>query len=142
MDTADAEPDLEALQDRLRTALRDPLEEQWNDVFGQWTDASPAERAAVRTEVSDLRDRLLEELLDLGSVERLHRALALQYVAVKGRWMTLTTRLQDQASRTGDPDRALLYRTASVGLLLQALDPLLDGEHLADLGDVLAEPLQ
>lgn len=140
MDTADSE--LEALRDRIQTALRDPLEEQWTEVFEQWTSALPAERRAVRTEVSDLRDRLLDGLLDLGSVERLHRTLALRYVEVKGRWMVLNTRIQDQASQKGRADEALLYRAVGVGLILQALDPLLDREHLEDVGDVLAEPLE
>ncbi|MFB6099345.1 MAG: hypothetical protein ABEK84_09600 [Salinibacter sp.] len=126
---------------RIETALRETVEEQWEEVLDQWSGAAGAERRAVRTYVSDLRDRLLDSLLTIDSIEELKRGLAVGYVEVKCHWTMLNTRIQHQTTQDGRPAEPLLYRATCVSLIVQVLEPLLSREHVENLTEFLAEPL-
>ena len=132
---------LEALQDRVETALRDPLEEQWDEVLGQWSGAAPADREAVRTHVTELRDRVLDGLLAIDTLDELKRGLAIGYVEMKCHWTMLNTRIQQQTAQSGRPEEPLIYRATCVSLIVQALEPLLSREYVEGVADFLAEPL-
>lgn len=140
-ESRDAGSQGEAFRERVETALGEGLEEQWDAVLAQWSGAGPSDRKAVRSFVLDLRDRVLDSLQQSDAREDFNRGLALQYLAVKSRWVLLSTRLQEQAQRAQGADEALFYRTTCVGLLLQALDPHLDPDELDALADRLGEPL-
>lgn len=131
----------DALRDRIETALRDPLEEQWDEVLGQWSGAAPSDREAVRSDVAELRDRILESLLTINSLEELKRGLAIGYAEMKCHWTMLNTRIQHQTAETGRPEEPLIYRATCVSLLVQALEPLLSREYVEGIADFLAEPL-
>jgi hypothetical protein len=137
---ADADSDLETLQNRIETALRESLEEQWEEVLGQWSGAAPPDRKAVRAYVSGLRDRVLESLLSIGSIEELKRGLAIGYAEMKCHWTMLNTRIQHQTAQNGRPDEPLIYRATCVSLIVQALEPLLNREYVESIADFLAEP--
>lgn len=132
---------LETLRDRIEATLRDPLEEQWTEVLNQWADGTPSERRAVRTSVSRLRDRLLDSLRALRSLEDLERGLALGYVEVKCHWTRLNTQIQHQTAQGDQFAESLLYRAACVSLIVQALDPLLTRESVEGAANVLVESL-
>jgi len=136
-----ADPTLDDLQERTETALRDALEEQWDEVLGQWEGASPADRKSVRTYVAELRDRILDSLQAIDSVDELRRCLAVGYVEMKCHWTMLNTRIQHQTAQNGRPEEPLIYRATCVSLIVQALEPLLSRKHVEGLADFLAEPL-
>lgn len=136
----DGNAELGSLHDRIETALRDSLEEQWEEVLDQWSGAAPSARRAVWSYVAGLRNRVLEHLLALDSLEELNRGLAIAFVEMKCHWMMLNERLQRQTTQNGRPEE-LLYRTTCVSLIVQALEPLLSRESVEGLADVLAEPL-
>lgn len=141
---AEKSPDaaeFEALQSRIQSALRDSLEEQWTEVLSQWSGVEAAQRNAVRTYVADLRDRILNSLLAVDSIEALRRGLAVGYVEMKCHWTMLNTQIQHQTARDGRPEEPLIYRATCVSLIVQALEPLLSREYVEGLADFLAEPL-
>ncbi|WP_263786015.1 hypothetical protein [Salinibacter grassmerensis] len=131
----------EGLKQRVETALRDPLEEQWDEVLGQWKEASSSERQAVRQYATELRDRILDSLLAADTADELRRGLALGYAEMKCHWTMLNTRIQHQTAQTGRPEEPLIYRATCVSLIVQTLEPLLSREHVEDLASFLAEPL-
>lgn len=133
--------ELEALRDRIETALRDPLEEQWDEVLGQWSGATSSDREAVRTYVAELRDRVLESLMSIDSLEEVRRGLAIGYLEMKCHWTMLNTRIQHQTAQSGRPEEPLIYRATCVSLIVQALEPLLSREYVDGIADFLAEPL-
>ena len=136
-----ADPTLDDLRERTETALRDSLEAQWDEVLEQWSGASPADRQAVRRDVAKLRDRILDSLLSIDTVDELRRCLAVGYVEMKCHWTMLNTRIQHQTAQNGRPDEPLIYRATCVSLIVQALEPLLSQKHVEGLTDFLAEPL-
>jgi len=131
----------ENLKQRVETALRDPLEEQWDEVLGQWSGASSSERQAVRRYVTELRDRVLDSLLAADTADELKRGLALGYAEMKCHWTMLNTRIQHQTAQNGRPDEPLIYRATCVSLIVQTLEPFLSREHVENLASFLAEPL-
>jgi len=133
--------ELGAFRDRVEAALRDPLEEQWDEVLGQWSGAAPSDREAVRTYVAELRDRVLESLLAIDSLDEFKRGLAIGYVEMKCHWTMLNTRIQQQTAQSGRPEEPLIYRATCVSLIVQALEPLLNREYVEGVADFLAEPL-
>lgn len=139
---ADTEWELEPLREQVEAALRHPLDEQWDEVLEQWSGAAPSERKAVRSYVSGLRNRLLDALLEIEALDEFKRGVAIQYVEVKCHWTMLNTQIQYQTAREGRPDEALIYRATCVSLILQALEPFLSREHVADLADFLVEPIR
>ena len=136
-----ADPTLDDLRERTETALRDSLEAQWDEVLEQWSGVSPADRQAVRRDVAKLRDRILDSLLSIDTVDELRRCLAVGYVEMKCHWTMLNTRIQHQTAQNGRPDEPLIYRATCVSLIVQALEPLLSQKHVEGLTDFLAEPL-
>jgi hypothetical protein len=140
-ESVEVESQLDALHDRIETALRDSLDEQWAEVLGQWDGASDRQREAVRTSVSDLRDRVLDSLLSIESPEEIERGLAVGYVEMKCHWTMLNTQIQHQTAHNGRPDEELIYRATCVSLIVQALEPLLTRERVENLAGFLAEPL-
>ncbi len=140
-ESADVNSNVETLRDRIETALREPLEEQWEEVLEQWSSAAPSDRKAVRTYVSGLRNRVLESLLAIDSLEELKRGLAIGYVEMKCHWTMLNTRIQHQTAQNGRPAEPLVYRATCVSLIVQALEPLLSREYVKGLADFLAQPL-
>jgi len=139
--TAGANSSLNDLRGRIEAVLRDPLEEQWDEVLAQWSGAGPSERQAVRTYVAELRDRVLDSLLAIDTLDELRRCLAIGYVEMKCHWTMLNTRIQHQTAQNGRPDEPLIYRATCVSLIVQALEPLLSRDHVEGLADFLAEPL-
>jgi len=139
--TAGANSSLKDLRGRIEAVLRDPLEEQWDEVLAQWSGAGPSERQAVRTYVAELRDRVLDSLLAIDTLDELRRCLAIGYVEMKCHWTMLNTRIQHQTAQNGRPDEPLIYRATCVSLIVQALEPLLSRDHVERLADFLAEPL-
>ncbi|MFB6273886.1 MAG: hypothetical protein ABEL51_13430 [Salinibacter sp.] len=132
---------VEVLRHRIEVALQESLEEEWTEVLDQWTGASPDERRAVRSYVTGFRDRMLDSLLTIDSLEELKRGLAIAYVEVKCHWTMLNTKIQQQTAANGRPDEPLIYRATCVSLIVQALEPLLDQEYVEGLADFLVEPL-
>lgn len=140
-ESTDVDSEFEKLKQRVRTDLRDPLEEQWTEVLEQWPEASPSERQAVRQYVTELRDRVLNSLLAADTDDELKRGLALGYIEMKCHWTMLNTRIQHQTVRNGRPDEPLIYRATCVSLIVQTLEPLLSREHVQNLASFLTEPL-
>ena len=132
---------LEMFRTRIETALRDSLDEQWEEVLGQWSGAAPPDRKAVRSYVSGLRDRILDSLLSINSLDELKRGLAIGYVEMKCHWTMLNTQIQHQTAQNGRPAEPLVYRATCVSLIVQALEPLLSREHVENIAESLAEPL-
>jgi hypothetical protein len=95
----------------------------------------------VRRDVAKLRDRILDSLLSIDTVDELRRCLAVGYVEMKCHWTMLNTRIQHQTAQNGRPDEPLIYRATCVSLIVQALEPLLSRKHVEGLADFLAEPL-
>lgn len=139
---ADTDDSIQALHDRIEEALLGALDDQWDEVLGEWIEATPSERKAVRAYVSGLRNRMLRALLDIDTEEELERGLATQYIEVKCHWTMLNTQIQHQTARSGEPDEDLIYRATCVSLIVQNLEPLLSQEHVDRLTSFLAEPLQ
>lgn len=137
----DAESKVETLRHHVEAALQESLEEQWTAVLDQWSEAGGDERQAVRSYARGLRDRMLDSLLTIDSVEELKRGLAIAYVEMKCHWTMLNTRIQHQTAANGRPAEPLIYRATCVSLIVQALEPLLDREYVEDLADFLAESL-
>ena len=132
---------LEALRERVETALRDPLEEEWDEVLEQWAGAAPSDREAVRAHVVERRDQVLDSLRAIDSLDEFKRGLAIGYVEVKCHWTMLNTRIQHQTAQSGRPEEPLIYRATCVSLIVQALEPLLSREYVEGIADFLAEPL-
>jgi len=132
---------MQRLRERIRTALRDRLEEQWDEVLEQWTAAAPSDRQAVRRYVAELRDRVVEPLLSIDSVNEMKRGLAAGYVEMKSHWTMLNMRIQHQTAQTGRPEESLIYRATCVSLIVQALEPLLTQEHVDNFVAFLSEPM-
>ena len=132
---------VEGLHRRVETTLRESLESEWAEVLTQWSGASPDERQAVQSYVTGLRDRLLDTLLTIDSQEELRRGLAIAYVEMKCHWTMLNTKIQHQTAENGRPAEPLIYRATCVSLIVQALEPLLEREHVEVMADFLAEPL-
>lgn len=137
----DVESKVEALRHHVEAALQESLEEQWATVLDQWSEATSDQREAVRSYVAGLRDRMLDSLLTIDSVDELKRGLAIAYVEMKCHWTMLNTKIQHQTAANGRPAEPLIYRATCVSLIVQALEPLLDREYVEDLSDFLAEPL-
>ena len=140
-ESTSADPTFEGLRHRIETDLCDSLEEDWDEVLGQWAGAAPSERQAVRRHVTGLRDRVLHSLLAAETLDGLKRGLALGYAEMKCHWTMLNTRIQHQTAQNGRPDEALIYRATCVSLIVQALEPLLSRRDVEDLAAFLAEPL-
>jgi len=138
----DTDDSVQALHDRIEEALRGGIDDQWDEVLAEWTEAVPSERKAVRAYVSGLRNRMLRALLDIDTEDELERALATQYIEVKCHWTMLNTQIQHQTARSGEPDQNLIYRATCVSLIIQNLEPLLSQERIDNLTAFLAEPLQ
>lgn len=137
-----ADASVEDLHDEIEAALRGALDDLWEEVLDQWTEAVPADRKAVRTYVSGLRNRMLRVLLSIDTEEDLRRALATQYVEAKAHWMMLNMQIQHQTARAEDVEPALLYRATCVSLIVQQLEPLLRSEHVERISSFLAEPME
>lgn len=140
-ESTEAGSTVERLRARIETALRETLEEQWEEVLGQWSGAAPSDRKAVRADVVEHRDRVLDGLLAIDSLEELKRGLAIGYVEMKCHWTMLNTRIQYQTAQSGRPEESLIYRAACVSLIVQALEPLPSREYVEHITDFLAEPL-
>lgn len=138
---ADVESELETLRNRVEAALGTSLDEQWDEVLGQWEEASPADRDEVRAQARALRDRLLDSLRAIGSLEELKRGLAIGYIEMKCHWTMLNTRIQQQTAQHGRPKEPLIYRATCVSLIVQGLEPLLNREYVEGVADLLADPL-
>lgn len=138
---AGADSKVEVLHSRVKTALQDPLEEQWKEVLDQWSGAETSEREAVWAYAANLRDRILDALLAAGSLDALKRRLAVGYVEMKCHWTMLNTQIQHQTAQNGRPEEPIIYRATCVSLIVQALEPLLSREYVEGLADFLAEPL-
>ncbi len=132
---------MERLRERIQTALRDPLEEEWDEVLGQWSSAAPSERKAVRSDVTELRDRVLDPLLRIDTLGGLKRGLAVGYIEMKCHWTMLNIRIQHQTAQSGRPEESLIYRATCVSLIVQALEPLLTRKYVDNLASALAEPM-
>lgn len=132
---------VEDLHSRTKAALRESLEEQWEEVLDQWSGGEASERKAVWTYVSNLRERVLDSLLAIDSLEALKRGLAIGYVEMKCHWTMLNTQIQHQTVQNGRPAEPLLYRATCVSLIVQVLEPLVSREYVEGLVDLLAEPL-
>ncbi len=137
-----ADASVEDIHDEIEAALRGALDDQWDEVLDQWGEAAPADRKAVRTYVSGLRNRMLRALLAIDTEEDLHRALATQYVEAKAHWTMLNMQIQHQTARAEDVEPPLLYRATCVSLIVQQLEPLLRPEHVDRISSFLAEPLE
>mgnify|MGYP000202698431 CR=1 FL=1 len=140
-ESTEANSKLETLRGRIKSALQGSLEEQWDEVLGEWRGASPPDRADVRTQVAALRDRILDGLLAIESFEELKRGLAIGYIEMKCRWTMLNTQIQQQTAQEGRPDEPLIYRATCVSLIVQALEPLLSREYVENVANLLADPL-
>lgn len=137
----DAQTDLDVLRTRVGRALGAPLEERWDEVLEEWSGSEPADRQAVRDEVTALRNRLRETLEEFSSQDRLQRAIAVAYAEVKCRWTLLTIQIRDRTDRDGRVDDRLVHRATCVSLIVQQLDPLVRREDLRQVSDFIAEPL-
>lgn len=137
----DADAPVEDLHAEIEAALRGTLDDQWDEVLDQWTEAAPADRKAVRTYVSGLRNRMVRALLAIDTEEDLRRALATQYVEAKSHWTMLNMQIQHQTAREETVEPPLLYRATCVSLIVQQLEPLLAPEHVERISSFLAEPL-
>jgi len=140
-ESTDAGSKVETLRRHIEAALQESLEEQWTDVLDQWSGAASDDRQAVRSHVRRLRDRVLDSLLTIDTVEELRRGLAVAYVEMKCHWTMLNTKIQHQTAANGRPAEPLIYRATCVSLIVQALEPLLDRKYVESLADFLAEPL-
>jgi hypothetical protein len=140
-ESPDADSKVEILHGRIQTALQESLETQWEEVLGQWSGAEASEREAVWTYVANLRDRILNSLFAIDSLEALKRGLAVGYVEMKCHWTMLNTQIQHQTAQNGRPEELLIYRATCVSLIVQALEPLLNREYVERLADFFAEPL-
>lgn len=141
-ETAADDNNVQALHDDIEEALRDGLDDQWEEVLAGWEEAAPSERKAVQAYVSGLRNRILRSLLDIDTAEELQRGLATQYIEMKCHWTMLNTQIQHQTAREGGADENLIYRATCVSLIIQSLEPLLSQERVDNLTAFLAEPLQ
>ncbi len=106
-----------------------------------WDEGVPPQKKAVRAYASGLRNRILQCLLEIDTIEELERGVAIQYLEVKCHWTMLNTRIQNQTASHGRADDDLLYRATCVSLILEGLEPLLTQERIDQLTAVLAEPL-
>ena len=129
-----------SLHDRIRDALRDTLDDQWDEVMNHWEEGESSQKRAVRAYVSGLRNRMLSGLLEIDAMDELNRAIAIQYIEMKCHWTMLNTRIQNQTSRDGQARGNLMYRATCVSLIIQALEPLLSQERVDNLTTFLAEP--
>jgi hypothetical protein len=136
-----ADGPVDDMHDRIESALRGDLDGQWDEVLDQWTGAAPADRKAVRTYVSGVRNRMLRALLSIDTAEDLQRGIATQYIEVKCHWTMLNMQIQHQTAREEDVELSLLYRATCVSLIVQQLEPLLQAEHVERLSAFIAEPL-
>lgn len=140
--STDTEPQLEALRERVRDALRGSVEEKWDEVLDHWSDAAPSEREAIWAYVSGLRNRMLDGLMEMGSLKELERGLAIQYIEIKCHWTMLNAQIQHQTTQNGRPEESLIYRATCVSLLLQVLEPLVNKERVEGVTSFLVEPLE
>jgi hypothetical protein len=138
----DADDPVAALHDDIEAALRGGLDDQWEEVLGEWPTGTSSERKAVKAYVSGLRNRILSSLLDIDTRDELERGLATQYIEVKCHWTMLNTRIQHQTARDGEAEEALIYRATCVSLIIQSLEPLLSQDRVDRLTAFLAEPLE
>lgn len=136
-----ADGPVDDMHDRIESALRDDLDAQWDEVLDQWTGAAPADRKAVRTYVSGVRNRMLRALLSIDTVDELQRGIATQYIEVKCHWTMLNMQIQHQTAREEEVELSLLYRATCVSLIVQQLESLLQSEHVERLSAFVAEPL-
>lgn len=141
-EVADDSERVQALHNNIEDALRDGLDDQWEEVLAGWEEAAPSQRKAVQAYVSGLRNRILRSLLDIDTDEELQRGLATQYIEMKCHWTMLNTQIQHQTARDGGADDNLIYRATCVSLIIQSLEPLLSQERVDNLTAFLAEPLQ
>lgn len=141
METEDVEPDLDSLRERVESALGSSLEEEWAEVLDQWSSAAPASRTAVRSDLLGLRNRLLNRIMEMSSLDGLRQGLAVQYGQVKCRWLMMTMKIQHQTLRHGGADEQLICRATCVSLLVQSLEPLLHQPSMSRLTEVLDEPI-
>ena len=141
-DSDNSEPSIDALHERIESALRGTLDREWEEVLDQWAEAAPSQRKAVQAYVSGLRNRILRTLLDIDTEEELKRGLATQYIEMKCHWTMLNTQIQHQTARKGGAEDDLIYRASCVSLIIQNLEPLLSRERIDRLTSMLAEPLQ
>jgi hypothetical protein len=125
------------VHERIRGALYDGLDDQWEAVLAKWEEATPGQRRIVAKHVAGVRNRVWGHLSEIQAVDELETALAIQYVELKARWTTLNTQIQSQTATGGDPDRELVYRASCVSLIIQALEPLLRKEQVEALTDRL-----
>lgn len=133
---------MEALRERLDTALGPALEEGWEEVLAEWPDGDRGDRERILEEVQALRDRLLGVLLGFSSEAELQRGIAVAYAEAKARWTLLTTQIQDTTKRDGRVDDRLVVRATCISLIVQQLDPLVRPAERKQLTEFLAEPLE
>ena len=138
--SGDPEP-VEALHAQLEGSLRADLDAQWDQVLDTWDDGVASQKKAVRAYASGLRNRILQCLLEIDTIDELERGVAIQYLEVKCHWTMLNARIQNQTAIHGRADNDLLYRATCVSLILEGLEPLLTQERIDQLTAVLAEPL-
>lgn len=138
--TPTTEISTEEQHERVHDALESPLDTQWGQVLDQWDSGTLAQKRAVRAYVSGLRNRIIQTLDDLDSVDEIRQALAVQYLEMKCHWTLLNTQIQSQTARNGMPDGPLMYRATCVSLIIQAIEPLLSQSRIDTLTQMLAEP--
>lgn len=136
----DAEPSLEELRSEIEEMLTTSLEAQWEDVLHQWQETAPSRPERGLEGVNDLRDRMLEVLLESESKNDLQRRLVFQYVAIKGQWATLLAQIQSQTENQQDTER-LIRRASCISLLIQRLESLLCWKDLREVTAFLNAPL-
>lgn len=137
----DADLHVDELHDQIEASLRSALNDQWDEVLDQWEGAARADRKAVRTYVSGLRNRMLQALLAISTEDDLRRALATQYIEAKCHWTMLNMQIQHQTAQQEDVEAPLLYRATCVSLIVQQLESLLSPEDVDHLTAFLSEPL-
>jgi hypothetical protein len=130
------------VQQRVREALYDALDERWDEVLLGWERASPRQRESVKAYVAGVRNRIWKGLSEISSVDGLEKGLAIQYVELKARWTMLNTQIQSQTAQGSEPDDELIYRATCISLLIEALEPLLRQEQVDALTDRINESVQ
>lgn len=125
----------------LESLTRRELGDSIAEAIAAWPDAAPddvqscvdAIRAAQHTFANAVR-----EIDDDGEIATV---LAIHYIELKSRWITLNTKINYQTFRTGRCDSHDALAATATSMLLQQVETLIDQSDIDKITAFLAQPV-
>lgn len=100
--------------------------------------AQPVHADAVVMWTVAMRRNLLRILSDIRDEYQLQETMAIQYIELKAKWMSLSTRINFLTIRNGSGDPELMMRSTALSILINVVDQYIEKQDIETINEFLA----